>query len=280
MTTPWLEAFRKPARLSDATAGDWFTRIADLILNRTRWVIGGRPHRITECEFYYRGPPHDDPFTHGDAIQVHGGRWYFHKSADIYRAGSFKGVDVTFGDGTARGGILIRGLEQPDGTQIDGPSLLVDHVLALCRAASVAAVDRVIAGRLAWDPTSPMHFEEVEHFGKGMLACARVGLSLRRARPGTTMTAYLTRPYRFLTEPAGIRKGKPHMAMGLHRLGRKPEEIREVTNSPARSIATYVAEYENGLRAGQFEDYFGKDIGPRELCRLHGIADRASGPAS
>jgi len=279
VNNPWLEAFRKPARLSDASAGDWFARVADLLLNRTRWVVGGRPHRITECEFYYRGPAHHDPFTHGDPVQVHAGRWYFHKTAGIYRGGSFKGVDVTFGDGTARGGILIRGLERPDGTRIDGPSLLVDYVLAQNGSPTVAELDRRIGERLAWDGSSPMHFAEVDHLGRGVLACARVGLSLRRARPGTTMPSYLTRPYRFLTEPGTIAKGKPHMAMGLYRLGRKSEEIREVTRSPARSIATYIAEYENGLRAGRFEDYFGKETGPRDLCRLHGIADRAGGVA-
>jgi hypothetical protein len=277
VTNPWLAAFRKPAGLTDATAGGWFTRVADLLLNRTRWVIGGRPHRITECEFYYRGPAHDDPYTHGDPVQVHAGRWYFHKTAGIYRGGSFKGVDVTFGDGTARGGILLRGAERADGTLIDGPSLLVDHVLALSGVTTVAEFDRTIGARFAWDPSSPMHFEETDPGGHGTLACARVGLSLRRAWPGTTMPAYLTRHYRFLTEPGRIAKGKPHMVMGLHRLGRPPEEIRQVTRSPARSIATYVAEYENGLRAGRFEDYFGKEIGPRDLCRLHGVADRGSG---
>jgi hypothetical protein len=279
VTTPWPAAFRKPAGLSDATAGPWFARTADLLLNRTAWVIAGRPHRITECEFYHQGPGHHDPFAHGDPVQVHAGRWYFHKTAGAYRGGSFKGVDVTFGDGSARGGILIRGVERPDGTLVDGPSLLVDHVLRLCESDSVATLDRNIADRLAWDSSNPLHFEETDPHGNGILACARVGLSLRRARPGSTMPAYLTRNYRFLTEPAAIAKGKPQMVMALHRLRRGPEEIREVTNVPARSIATYLAEYENGLRAGRFEDYFGKEIGPRDLCRLHGMADRASGAA-
>lgn len=276
MTGPWLAAFRKPARLSDASAGGWFARIADVLLNRTRWVIGGRPHRIIECEFYYRGPAHDDPFTHGDPVQVHAGRWYFHKTAGAYRGGSFKGVDVTFGDGTARGGILIRGVERPDETFIDGPSLLVDYVLRTSGSASVAELDRWIGERLAWDAAGPMHFEEISSLGREILACARVGLSFRRARAGTTMPAYLTRPYRFLTEPRATSKGKPHMVVGLHRLGRSPAEIRQVTNAPVRSIATYVAEYETGLRTGRFEDYFGKELGPRDLCRLHGIADRTA----
>ena len=279
MTNPWLGLFRKPARLSNETAGDWFARVADVLLNRTRWVIAGHPHRITECEFYYRGPGHDDPFAHGDPIQIHPGRWYFHKTAGGYRGGSFKGIDVTFGDGTARGGILIRGIETADGRLIDGPSLLVDRVLRLCESATVEEVDRTIAGRLAWDESNPLHFVESVGHTKGVLACGRVGLSLRRARPGSTMPDYLTRPYRFLTEPARTAKGKPHMVVGLHRLGRTPAEIRAVTRSPVRSIATYLAEYENGLRAGRFEDYFGREIGPRGLCRLHGMADRASGGA-
>src|SRR5205823_1464943 len=165
---------------------------------------GGHPHRITECEFYYRGPAHDDPFTHGDPVQVHAGRWYFHKTAGTYRGGSFKGIDVTFGDGTAKGGILLRGAETANGTLIDGPSLLVDHVLRLCGAASVAELDATIAGRLAWDGSNPLHFAENPAGGRGVLGCARVGLSLRRAWPGSRMPAYLTRHYRFLTEPRRI----------------------------------------------------------------------------
>lgn len=274
MTNPWLAAFHKPIGLSDDTAGAWFARIADLLLNHTRWVIGGRRHRITECELYYQGAGHHDPFAHGDPVQVHPGRWYFHKTAGVYRGGSFKGVDVTFGDGTARGGILIRGVESPNGTLIDGPSLLVDYVLRSCAAESVLELDRKIADRLAWNRSNPLHFEETDPHGRGVLSCARVGLSLRRAGPGSTQPAYLTRHYRFLTEPRAIAKGKPQMVMSLHRIGRGPEEIRQMTNAPVRSITTYLAEYENGLRAGRFEDYFGKEIGPRDLCRLHGIADR------
>jgi hypothetical protein len=274
--TPWPD-LRKPARLSDRTAGAWFAGIADALLNRTRWVIAGRPHRITEVEFYFRGPDHDDPFTHGDPVQVHAGRWYFHKTAGVYRGGSFKGVDVTFGDGVARGGILIRGAETPDGGLIDGPSLLVDHLLDLCRQRSVSDFDRDIGERLVWDPTGPMYLAKSANLGKAILRSARVGLSLRRAGRGSTKPAYLTREYRFLTEPRAIAKGKPHLVMALHRAGRSAAEIREVTGVPARSVAAYLGEYEAGVAGGRFDDYFGKEIGPKDVCRLHGIADRVYG---
>ncbi|HKB04020.1 MAG TPA: hypothetical protein VKD90_17490 [Gemmataceae bacterium] len=274
--TPWPD-LRKPSRLSDRTAGAWFAGIADALLNRTRWVIAGHAHRMTECEFYFRGPPHDDPFTHGDPIQVHAGRWYFHKTAGNYRGGSFKGVDVTFGDGVGKGGILIRGAESADGRLIDGPSLIVDHLLASCGHRTVERFDRELGARFVWDPTAPMYLARDPDAAKAIVSSARVGLSLRRAGPGSTKTDYLTRQYRFLTEPRRIAKGKPHMVMALHRAGRPAAEIREVTGVPARSIATYIVEYEAGVVAGRFEDYFGKEIGPKDMCRLHGIADREFG---
>jgi hypothetical protein len=271
--TEWPD-LHKPARLTDRTAADWFARIAADLLNRTRWIIGGRPHRITEVEFYFRGHEHDDPFTHGDPIQVHQGRWYFHKTAGAYRGGTFKGVDVTCGDGTARGGILIRGVAEEDGSLIDGPSLLVDRVLRSCDLTSVRALDQAIADRVVWDPSGPMYLEPAADTDLPILATARVGLSLRRAGKDSTKPAYLTRPYRFLTDPRAIAKGKPHMVMALYRQRRSPDEIRSITGVPARSIAAYVAAYEAGLSDGQWDDYFGKEIGPLDVCRFHGIADR------
>jgi hypothetical protein len=271
--TPWPD-LSKPARMTDQSAAGWFARIGNDLLNCTRWVIAGTSHRITECEFYFWGKEHDDPFTHGDPVQVHRGRWYFHKTAGEYRGGSFKGVDITFGDGSARGGILLRGLELAGGSLIDGPSLLVDYLLRACGQPSVPEFDRLIGERTVWDPTSPMYLERAPDAGKEVFACARVGLSLRRAWTGSTKPRYLTRPYRFLTEPRAIAKGKPHLVIALYRAGRKPDEVRALTGAPARSIAGYIEAYEAGRVEGRFEDYFGKEIGPKDVCRLHGIADR------
>jgi len=271
---PWTDLLQKPARLSDRTAADWFADIADHLLNRTRLVVAGVSHQLIEIEFYYRGPGHEDPFTHGDPIQYNRGRWYFHKTAGNYRGGSYKGIDVTFGEGPGRGGILFRGLENPDGTIIDGPSLLVDYLLRLCNKATVAELDEAISGRFAWDPASPLHFDEGASLHRAIISCARVGLSLRRARPGSTMPKFLTRPYRFLTETTRTAKGKVQMVLGLHRLARPVDEIRRMTECPNRAIAAYIAEYEIGLREGQFKNFFGKELSTKDICRLHGIADR------
>jgi hypothetical protein len=270
----WHVLLRGPARLNDRLAGTWFEQIADQLLNRTRLVAGGLPHRLVEIEFYYRGPGHEDPFTHADPIQAHPGRWYFHRTGGVYRGGSFKGLDVTFGGGDARGGILIRGMESPDGRLIDGPSVLVDELLRRTGVASVRDLDHAIAGRLAHDPTCPLQLVEAADPTKKMLACARVGLSLRRAEPGSTRPHFLTRPYRYLTEPVRTAKGKVHMVLALHRSGMPADEIRKATACPRPAIDRYVAEYKAGRRAGRFEDYFGKELGPKDIARLHGIADR------
>jgi len=271
---PWADLLRRPARLTQRAAFDWFSRIADHLLNRTQFIVAGLPHRLTEIEFYYRGPGHEDPFTHGDPVQVHAGQWYFHRTGGVFRGGTYKGADVSFGDGTARAGILFRSLESPDRVLIDGPSLLVDHLLRLSGKQSVAELHEAIGNRPAWEPTSPLHLAESSNLGRQILACARVGLSLRRARANSAMPAYFTRPYRFLSKPADVAKGKVQMVLGLHRTGRAPDEIRRITGCPTRTIRAYIAEYETGLVAGQFEDYFGKELVPKDLCRLHGIADR------
>src|SRR5205814_391152 len=83
-----------------------------------------------------------------------------------------------FGDGSAFGGVLIRGIETANGTLIDGPSLTVDYLLAKTRAADVAALDRAIAGQQAWDPANPVRLEAANPpMQHQVFRSARVGLS-------------------------------------------------------------------------------------------------------
>lgn len=274
--TPWPDLLRRPPRLTAAAADRWFAAIADRLLNGSRLVAGGVPHRLVEVETYYHGPGHPDPFAHRDPVQQHPGRWYFHRTAGVYRGGSFKGIDLSFGDATSFGGVLFRGLEAPDGTLTDGPSLLVDRLLRLTGTVSVAALDREIGGRLAWDQTSPVHLADLAGpEGRPVVRTARVGLSLRRARPGGPEMGYLLRPYRFLTEPRRTAKGKPHLVLALHRAGEPADRIRAATGCPAAAIARYVAAFEAGKAEADAGPYLGREMTTADLCRLHGLAARA-----
>lgn len=135
-----------------------FSNIARFLLNNCVVRAGNRTFHLREVEFYYKDlSAHPDLFTHGDPVQLEMGRWYFHRTNGEYRGGTYKGLDITFGDGQTFAGILIRGLQPDDGDHIDGPCLSVDQLLRDTQQDSVAALDALIARRPIWDTSSPLH---------------------------------------------------------------------------------------------------------------------------
>jgi hypothetical protein len=244
-------------------------------------LVGSEPHRFTEIEFYYFGELHPDPFTHRDPIQKECGRWYFHRTRGVYRGGSFKGFDLTFGGREAFGGVLIRGLEAPDGTLIDGPSLCVDHLLARTEAADVATLDEAIAERVAWDEENPLQLEWKDTpEERPLLRSSRVGLSLKRSKKSPEPPRYIMRRYRYLSEPRRISKGKLHMVLALHAQGLSIDQIHARTGCPRQTIQRYVADFEEGRLQVDFDPYYGIDLSPKDLCRLHGTWHSAYGVTS
>lgn len=77
-----------------------FERIANDLMNNWLLKIESKIYRFTEIEFYYKSESHNDPYTHGHALQKEKEKWYFHGS----------GIDITFGTNETYGGILIRGI--------------------------------------------------------------------------------------------------------------------------------------------------------------------------
>lgn len=267
----FADLFARPDPLTDATAELWFLRIATRLLCGTELTIGGRPHRPTEIEIYYHGDGHADPFAHKDPAQLNPCRWYFHRTGGQYRSGSFKGVDIAFGDGKAFAGILIRGIETPEGRLIDGPSLTVDYILAANATKSVLGFDEAIAGRRIDDATSPLHLRWVPIAPHEMVRCPRVGLTLKRATADTGHDPFLMRDYRWLTEPKRIAKGKVHMVLGLHAAGKTADEIRALTGTPGKSIAAYLEDVAGGEAGGEYGGYRGSELATKDLCRLYGM---------
>src|SRR5438552_12754590 len=182
------ELTRRPLQVTSAAAfGSWLADLAGRLLNGVELLVAGQPYRFAELEAYYYGEGHPDPFTHRDPLQYQNGRWYFHRTGGEYRSGSFKGVDLTFGDGKAMFGVLVRTVVALDGTVIDGPSLTVDHILGLTGTPDVPTLDGRIAGRQVWDTSSPLAVRESSApRGQAVYRTARVGLSLKRSRKGRT----------------------------------------------------------------------------------------------
>ena len=268
----WTALMKRPSNLP-TDVEDWFTRIAEQLLNGCVLMVGNEPHRFVEIEFYYRGDGHPDPFTHGDPLQRESGRWYFHRTAGVYRGGSFKGLDLTFGANGAYGGVLIRGIEKPDGSLVDGPSLCVDHLLEKTGHRQVAALDDAIGGRLAWDSNNVLFLDQAPSPGQRPLArSARVGLSLKKARASAAgeMPRYIMKLYRYLSEPRRTAKGKTYLVLALHAQGKTGEEIYQATGCTRQAIQRYIEDFEAGRSESDFQSYFGAELSPKDLCRLHG----------
>jgi len=257
----------KPREAENVAA--WFERIAATILNGAELLVAGEPYRFAEIEFYYHADGHADPFTHCDPIQNTSGQWYLHRTGTGYRSGSFKGIDLTFGEGSF-GGILIRSVVAPDGSIVNGPSLCVDRLIAKTGVESVAQLDETIGVRDAWDP-GQMQLKPAEPTDRPIHQTARVGLSLKRAQTLVDPERYVLKPYRYLTEPRKIAKGKPHLVLALHAENTPIDEIHRQTGSPRKSIGRYIDDFNTGTAESDFAPYHGTDLSTRDLCRLHGL---------
>jgi hypothetical protein len=106
-------------RIREDNIDEDFQRIANDLLNNWILKVENALYRIAEIEFYYSGNSHRDPYIHGNKLQKQTGKWYFHGS----------GIDITFGNDAAFGGILIRALANIQSNEyIYGPLVCVQEL--------------------------------------------------------------------------------------------------------------------------------------------------------
>jgi hypothetical protein len=88
-----------------------FDKIAYNLLNKVVLNSGGNLYRICEIEMYCYSELHPDLYVHRVEDQKTNGKFYFHKfSNGTYKAGTFKGLDITYGDEKTYFGVLIRSI--------------------------------------------------------------------------------------------------------------------------------------------------------------------------
>lgn len=261
------EALRALIPAADAGFRAWeaaIPRVAALVLQGATLRVGDARLRVLEVEAYVRARWHPDPFTHADPAQSTVGRWYFHRTGGTYRAGTFKGVDLTFGAEGVHAGLLIRAVRSGEGARVEGPSCVVDHALQATRHATVASLARACeAGdhdALALTLDDPPRRDAV-------YAGPRVGLSLR---PGATpeRVFFLPRPYRFVVDPRGAKKGRAAIALGMHMQGASPPAIAGITGSALAQVRRWIDAFDAG-RAMAPESLRGAEDG-EALCALLG----------
>ena len=113
----------------------YFLGIANVLLNKYYLRVNKSKYRLIEIEFYLKCNGHSDPYTHCDPDQLLMRSFYFHKfKTGTYKAGTFKGLDLTFGDANTDSyfGILIRSVQKISKNSdniIEGPCNTVNAFL-------------------------------------------------------------------------------------------------------------------------------------------------------
>ena len=119
-----------------------FYEIAHTLLNERVLTINGDEHTLAEIEIYLNSSEDPDPYVHKHPDQLTQGNFYFHKASrkkdSKFKGGTFKGVDLTFGNKDTYCGILIRSIISSNGTLITGPCKVVDYILQCYEVQSIA----------------------------------------------------------------------------------------------------------------------------------------------
>jgi 3-methyladenine DNA glycosylase Mpg len=174
--------------------GTQFAKIAARIFSKAVLKIKSRPYKIMEIEFYYYSKEHPDIFAHREEIQLKKGYWYFHR-----KEGSYKGLDITFGDGSSYGGILLRAIESLDNSvYTEGPSKLVDEIL---RCHGHKKVRELLKDEL----DLYLEIKDKAVTSKGVYKGKRVGLKQKK---DDTDDIFINKSYRFCAELTKVKKQK------------------------------------------------------------------------
>ncbi|KAF8178031.1 hypothetical protein BJ912DRAFT_1063371 [Pholiota molesta] len=294
-----------------------FDRIAKALMHEFRLVVRRENAQemeleILEAELYLQiAECHEDPFTHGSEEQRVSGRWYFHRapqrsrdstrsstSLTMYRNGSRKGMDLTFGgppqltsgnsDRLLRGGILLRSVRQvKSGKVTSGPSLLVDLILSASGSEGIEDLvqKKWLNNTAAFDFPSEADAQQRTSLSlkpvptpvSGRLPTIyfspRIGLDL--SHPGTTSATtlplhprirFLPRKYRFFTHPEWlVANGRPQTFLGVLQSLIACSSAGLETPSLSNDIAR-IAKTKDATAAKYLADYVaGRDAG---ICLL------------
>jgi 3-methyladenine DNA glycosylase Mpg len=169
--------------------------------------------RICEIEMYYRNSAHPDEYVHGHRNQLNHSHFYFHRyNNGSYKAGTYKGLDITLGNENLYFGILIRSIEDTETNEfIEGPCRVVNKLLDSFGVENVKEfMDKFFPGidqidifnpllHLA-EPTADTPFPE-ERIFRG----PRIGLSAKYPE-------YRNRPYRYAIKTQKLKKERKQLS--------------------------------------------------------------------
>ena len=251
-----------------------FRELAELMTHGYQLLAGQDRYRFCELEFYFYSTRHTDPFVHQTPAQKGTASWCFHQRGGSYRGGTFKGLDISFGDKTLFGGILIRSLIHPSGTVVNGSSLVVDELMRVTGFSSLRRMDEALPRRVTAEGPLQIIPAPQQQPQPKLLTSARVGLSLKKWGLHSDMFYFFDLPYRFLTHPRDILKGRSQVIVSAHERGYDNDSISDLTGSTKETVRKYISAYQAGKQK-DWEDSLSKlpRNGPND-CYLLGVVKR------
>lgn len=253
---------------------NYFENIAYNLLNNYILFINNDEYILSELEFYWRGKNHDDVFVHCNSDQKKFGTWYFHKFGNNYKNGTYKGLDIVFGNDEYYGGILIRSITNIKSSQfIEGPCLCVDHILSKNNVKNIEElVKKINISKSQIDNNNnnnPIYLKYLSNLPKkNIYKSPRVGLTLKNKINIDMRKLFIMKPLRYFTIPS-LKKGKNYIILQLYHNGLSIADISAVSKSSEITINKCIEEFNNGKKTN-IESFIGIPLKPNDICRLMG----------
>ena len=230
-----------------------FFKMCDTILNKYALRVNDELYEFMELEVYLYCDGHLDPYVHKAKDQSIPEMFYFHKSGNSYKGGTYKGLDITFGfkEKEAYGGILVRSIRKIGETNtIEGPCKTVDKILEICKKDSIQD--------LVGDKQMKINNDILKIEKHNMqvtdktIRSPRVGLKLKKP----PYEEYTMKRYRY-TKGVCISKYKPLILLSTYLDGDEYD----------KKIETYIEEFKKDI---DLNEYYGKNMTTKELIRVYG----------
>lgn len=184
-----------------------FDKVINILINQCILVAKDNRYRLCELEVYYKNKDHPDDYVHCDDDQLDFEGFYFHKYKNgSYKAGTYKGMDITFGDRTNNTyyGILVRSIMNIQTNEfIEGPCKCVNEIIGQFGVETVKDFMLNKPKKLSIsDKENELYIEKVNDLKKeDIYAGPRVGLSNK-------YPDYLSKNYRYAVFIKKIKKQK------------------------------------------------------------------------
>uniref|UniRef100_A0A7S4JSM8 Uncharacterized protein n=1 Tax=Odontella aurita TaxID=265563 RepID=A0A7S4JSM8_9STRA len=249
-----------------------FDTIMETLLNRCVLRIGdSHRYRFLELEMYCRDRKvHNDPFTHGDPMQERKLTWYFHKTGNGYKGGTYKGLDLALGRPGRPVGVLVRSIvpcDDADGDVVCGSCLCVDRILKLASSPDIASFVSNYGTRVDVNEGLRVELNDDGVNTLPLVRSARVGLSMKTKTTEADAT-WWGKKYRYMTTTK-LKKGKNLIVCAMIEGQNDPKGV-----TTKRAIDKYRQAYSDG-KSKKVKSFLGKSLSTVEECEFLGAISSA-----